>query len=202
MSVLLTLLLLSQAPSSAGAQAPPAPAFTHAVPAPRAMPPDLTPVVPKQDGSIRAVRVPLEMLGGALSGLGAGILGAAVYCGLASCHGLDAFSGLAVGVLAAPLGISAGATVMGNLADGDGSYWASTLGALGGTGLDALLLAVDDDEGTLKGLTLVALPLVGAALGYELTSVAHRSALTEVTLTPLATPGPHGMAGLALAGRF
>jgi hypothetical protein len=192
MTVLLTLILLAQVPAATPNRLSPV------VPAAA---PDLAHLA-EQDQTIRGPRVALEVLGGAVTGVAAGLAGGLIYCQLASCRGLDGFSGLAVGVLTAPLGISAGATLMGLLLDGNGSYWASTLGALAGTGADALILAADSDGSTFAGVMLVLLPLAGASVGYEWTSVAHRSALEHVTLTPIARAGPHGMTGLALAGTF
>jgi hypothetical protein len=111
MPTLLLIALLGQAPGALATRPPPT------------EDPDLT----------RAERLPLEILGGIASGALAGGVAASLACLVGQCSG-DSGGDLAlmVGVVAAPLGSSAGTTLVGNWMDGNGSYLASTGGVVAG----------------------------------------------------------------------
>jgi hypothetical protein len=181
MPTLLLLALLSQTPTAA-----------------------ITAMPPREDPDlIRVERVPLEILGGAAAGLLAGAAGALVLCSGGGCSGDENFGAIAYFLLTAPLGISAGTSLVGYLLDGNGSYLASTGGVALGCLLDvALVSAAHHDLGMAIDVGMIALPILGGVLGYELTSDAHRSAVKKLELAPMVAPGAHGAVGLALSGQF
>lgn len=177
---LLSLALLAQAPAA----------------------PDLTPLPPEhQDQSIRLLRFPLETIGGVAMGVGAGLLTSALVCGITGSHGGGEEVPACLGTffIVGPLAMPLGTYLMGNLLDGDGSLLA-TYGGLGAAGLvtGALALGLGNhfDDGPGPAYLCTALFLIGPALGYELSSHAHRS---QVQVVP--TLGS-GSAGLSLVGTF
>ncbi len=144
---------------------------------------------------------PLRILTGLLFGAGVGAAGAVVG-GLAGSAALPdqplqpvgaAWTGAAIGFgLTAPLGV----LLSGWLFDGDGSGWATLIGDVLGAsvGVAAVLLGGQDGKPLL-----FALPLVGAIVGYEITSPSARS-LVRVSATFAPTRDGGGVVGLS--GRF
>ena len=182
MPVLLVLALLSQSPRLDLAAPPPA---------------------SQGDDLIRVERVSLELVGGTLTGLVAGTLGALVLCSGGACSGDENLAGIGYFLLAAPLGISAGTTLAGYLLDGNGSYWASTLGVALGCAVDlGVVNASHGDLGMGVDVLMIALPMIGGAVGYELTSDDHRSAIKRLKIGPILGHGAHAELGLGISGAF
>jgi hypothetical protein len=153
-------------------------------------------------------RVALEVVGGIAGGvvgggvgLGAGYLLGAPTVGCSNECQVTALVGGFAGVV---LGIPAGAWLGGGLMGGEGRFLATAAGSAvgwGGALLGTLLLG--DDNETLA-LVLLALPVAGATVGYELSHSAQRRAATEepaVRVVPVAGFGARGPR-LGLLGRF
>lgn len=130
------------------------------------------------------------------------------------CSGHVAVGMLTGGMLGAIGGVQLTADAMG----GDGKLWATTLGGVGGTavglaGFVALVVSdihyddgyVEDDDG--PGLALVPLlagPVLGAVVGYELSASspgAKRKAETK-TVNVAAMPAKDGGMEFAVYGQF
>ncbi len=164
------------------------------------------------DGGKRAGRFTLGVLGGAVGG-GALAAGAfALTCAANHANGWCFLPGMVLGgVLAVTVGIPLGAWVTGYLLDGDGSFVATLGGTLAGSlALYGFATAMQQTSLGRSGATPylsiagLTLPLIGAALAYELTSSTSRRAAAlegrrRLTLAPSPLPGG---GGLALAGAF
>ena len=161
------------------------------------------------DTGTRALRFSLGVVGGALGGVAVGGGTILAICAANPADGWCVLPGMMLGgVLALTVGIPLGTWGMGYLMDGDGSYLAALGGTLAGAlaffGLWSLMNAsggVSDAE-LWVGYVGMTLPLIGAALAYELTSSLSRKAAAEarkVAVVPALMPGG---GGLALAGAF
>jgi hypothetical protein len=160
-------------------------------------------VAPEKDQSIRLLRIPLETVAGVVTGIGVGLIGAAVGCGIAAnCNsGDDEIPPSAVYfILAAPVGLPIGAYLVGNALDGDGSL----LGAYGGlfaagalSGGLALMTGNHFDDSPVAGTISVLAFLLGPPIGYELSSHAHK--IAKVNVVPML--GRSG-SGLSLVAQF
>lgn len=74
--------------------------------------------------------------------------------------------GMVVGVIP---GAALGTYVLGEATTGDGSYWAALAGSAVGTlGMVGLIAAEDGDDGGGLVVLALALPAIGATIGYEL----------------------------------
>lgn len=165
------------------------------------------------DGSSRpsrASRVALESAVGLGSELGLGIAGMMVGYGLCTeqdeWFGCSGHAGWGL-LLGGTVGAVGGVYLTGNGMGGDGALWATALGGVSGTALGfvgtAALYSATRSEAAL--LLLLAPPVTGAVLGYELTS-SSRSArprrAQSQSLRMLALPSRDGGLELGLAGQF
>lgn len=163
--------------------------------------------VAEHEAGKRAGRFTLGVLGGAVGGAAVGVGTVALTCAANPADGWCVLPGILFGsVLAVTVGVPLGAWTMGYLLDGDGSFVAT----LGGTVAGALAFygiwsalqsgGVSDTE-IWFGYAALALPALGAALAYELSSSASRRASRghRAALLPMVRPGG---GGLALAGAF
>ncbi len=166
---------------------------------------------PEDEAAPFAARVAGETLGGALiggSGLALGLLGGvllsdAVTCGFDDCrtgqHLTAGTSALGLG-----LGAASGVYLAGSLMDARGRLLPTMLGGLIGAGAPLAVIGLTGTK--LEGAPLVvglALPVVGAILGYELSEPgpAPRYGARQPLLLPLVGWAPGGGA-IGLAGRF
>ncbi|WP_224368963.1 hypothetical protein [Hyalangium versicolor] len=167
----------------------------------------LRPTSPRFAGS----RVAVEALGGIAGGLGLGLGTALAIGGLFSvngeCVGEEA-CGVLIGVLALPavaIGIPLGVYIAGGLMEGKGRFL-PTLGGMG-LGLLAATVMVATESDALVVLGLVAFPIAGAIVGYEL-SHPERPRLRDgyasntLQVTPLLGVTHHGSFVGGLSGRF
>lgn len=142
---------------------------------------------------------PLRILTGLLFGAGAGALGAVAggFAGRATLPDTSlqpvgaTWAGAAIGfAVAAPVGV----LLSGRLFDGDGSALATLVGNFVGLGLGVGATLAGGQDGTPL---LFALPLVGAVLGYEVTSPAARSLVkVSASVTPSREGALVGLAGV------
>ncbi|MBU8896166.1 GlsB/YeaQ/YmgE family stress response membrane protein [Corallococcus sp. H22C18031201] len=187
----------------------------HAVAA-AALPPHLVTDAPRDP----VPRIAVDMVGGAAGGvvgvLGLGLAGylaaaPTVGCNSDECSILAVMAGIAGGCIGVPLGTYLGGQLMG----GQGRLWPTAVGSLVGWG-GALLgqVTLNNGEGggtpsTVMAAALLALPVIGATVGYELsqapqapvrhdTDVASRQ---SVRLVPVAGYA-QGSARLGLMGSF
>jgi hypothetical protein len=117
--------------------------------------------------------------------------------------GLDSLGwGLVGGATLAVAGVSLGTYAGSEWAGGDGSLGWTVLGGVGGSALAVALGVLEvrtHDPGPLLAGTLVVLPILGTALGYELSAVGRSQGQGSATLAVAAAPGG---AELAVSGRF
>ena len=155
----------------------------------------LAPEQPKDEGLLatRGKRLAFGALFGAVAGAAGAAIGAVVLSRTTSptiapplgSTWLGASVGWAVGV---PLGV----LLAGALFDGDGSWWATVLGDIGGGLVGATMLFVTGGHEALP--VFAVLTLGGSLLGYELTSHAARvNVMPTVSVT--ATERTVGVAG-------
>jgi hypothetical protein len=120
------------------------------------------------------VRIAAEAGGGVLGG-GIGLIGGVAF-GAAACgdRGLECLgAGFAGAFVGTAVGVGIGTWVGGNIADGNGGLGYTYLGELGGV-LSLAILAGFASELEIEPppvvtiLTVIALPVGGAVLGYEL----------------------------------
>jgi hypothetical protein len=190
-AALLALGFASDAPLAARPEAVAAPtaAVTEVAPAPRPT-------------TGRAERISIELLVAGAAGVGVGALGGYVGClATPSANGQTCNTGTvaAVGLSGFGLTVAALVPMVGDALGGDGLLWVSWLGEAAGLG-GGLALA----QGNPKDAMFFSAPLmlVGAIIGYELTSnwrPAPRS--TGVVQAVSLQPTSDG-ARLAVLGRF
>lgn len=160
--------------------------------------------------SSRASRVALESAVGLGSELGLGIAGMMVGYGLCTEDGdwlgCPAHAGWGL-LLGGAIGAIGGVYLTGNGLGGDGELWATSLGGVAGTalglvGAGGLYSATESDASMLL---LLAAPVTGAVLGYELTSSSRtprsRRAQSQ-SVRMLALPSRDGGLELGLSGQF
>jgi hypothetical protein len=123
-------------------------------------------------------RVLLELLGGAVGGVGGALVGglatAALLAAAGGCEDAGPGCGLAILVITVPsiaIGTSLGVTTFGRFLDGEGRFSSTMVGLAIGVGAALLAAVVTTSEQVLL-VGLVAGPLIGAVVGYEL-SHAH-----------------------------
>jgi hypothetical protein len=163
----------------------------------------LSPRARASDGENRTERVLAEaglgLVGGAL-GLGLGFVAAGELAqsgadgGCIDACGVETLGWALVGGGALGIaGMSLGAYAAAEWLDGDGSLGWTMLGTVSGAALGAAIALVEvrsEAPGGLIGVTLVVPPLVGAVLGYELSSPnASRAAGSSASLDILSVPG-------------
>ena len=198
--LLLTTALLAQSPALAAATPTPASLTPVEVPA---APTPLAVSTRDESQSIRLLRIPLETLAGVVTGVGVGLVGAAIGCGIGghcSGGGEEIPPAAAYFIVTAPLGLPIGTWLVGDALDGDGSLLAAYGGlAAAGALTGGMALAMGnhfDDTALPADLGLVAF-LLGPAIGYELSSHAHK--LAKVNVVPLLT---RNASGLSLVAQF
>ncbi len=153
----------------------PAPEQTEPLPPPgESIPYPYRPSVEEQDTSRRIL---LEALAGGGTGIVAGIAGALSgvllvgnKCTDGSCI-IPILGSMSLGVvLGTPLGVYG----VGRAMDGHGTYWAAlggtVLGSLAGLGLGAAFSSIGSGNAVLTLISLIAGPVTGAILGYELSN--------------------------------
>ncbi|MBL8955972.1 MAG: hypothetical protein JNK82_34675 [Myxococcaceae bacterium] len=187
MPLLLTLVLLSADPE----------------PALEAPCPERTTVLPQPQPGCRAspwlrvARVAVEVVLGTGLSLAGELLGA--YAGLnvdllsGREAGLGASLGAAVGaILTAPAAVWLGGRMMG----GDGSFGWTVLGGAAGTAVAAGIIGIKNT--TVAWAFAAAMPVLGAVLGYELSSHRHRSEAPApaVGIAPALGPTSIGVVGV------
>jgi hypothetical protein len=168
----------------------------------------------------------LELLGGGIGGtagaLIGGLLTGALYAASGGCDDATPTCGLTALVIIIPsiaIGTSLGVTMFGRFMDGEGLFSSTILGLAAGVGVALLAGVVTTSEPVL--LTgLVAGPLIGAVIGYEISHAnvieARKkspkkkkrdsddifSSRTRPQWTPMLGTTPHGGFFGGLAGRF
>ena len=160
--------------------------------------------------SSRGSRVALESVVGLGSELGLGIAGMMVGYGLCTEHdeffGCSGQAGFGL-LLGGAIGAVGGVYLTGNGMGGDGELWATSLGGVAGTALGLVgtagLYSATRSEAAM--LLLLAAPVTGAVVGYELTS-SSRSAkprrAQSQSVRMLALPSRDGGLELGVAGQF
>src|SRR5262249_49873000 len=144
----------------------------------------------------------LEIAGGAVFGIAVGLGATLLTCAVSSrSNGDDDIPPcLAAFVITTPLMIPLGTWLVGTAMDGDGSLLAAYAGmgaALATSGAMALAMGNHFDDGPVPTTLGYTLALVGPAIGYELTSHAHKG--RTLSVAPMLSPHTQG---LALAGTF
>jgi hypothetical protein len=136
----------------------------------------------------RVRRLGFEVLAGGLSALVVGLPSA-----LLGCHSFKGDCGtgaLLGGTLGVGIAVPAAVMIIGDALGGDGEFWATVLGDAGGLLIGAASVELGGWE---AAVLLIALPLVGAVLGYE-------SSQQRLGVTVAPTQG--GGLALAMGGRF
>lgn len=162
-----------------------------------------TPYIYRRPPPNRVLRGTAEALGG----FGGAVVGASLLGLVGAGFGLavdptgwTALPALIVGgVVGYAAGIAIGVTAIGYAFDGNGKVWAVVLGEVAGIALGGVVTAVSvaaspfGDPG-VGGLSMIVFPILGAVLGYELTSDRSRRAAKEVStaLVPFAAPTDDG----------
>ncbi|MBX5480485.1 MAG: hypothetical protein IRZ16_01360 [Myxococcaceae bacterium] len=162
------------------------------------------------DASFRTLRVSAEL---AAATVGAGMLavgGGLVGCGLSRAAGdPTCASGAIVGIVLGELsGAFAGTVFTGHGLDGNGSLLSTATGLavgsiVGTTGGLFMVIAASAGNNPIAVagavIVLIAAPVLGAVLGYELSSDTHRPRATA--WSPFLAPGRHGgaLAGISAA---
>jgi hypothetical protein len=111
-------------------------------------------------------RVAMELLGGSLGALGGGFTG--FMLGASSGTLAGAGGGMLGGVA---VGSWLGTSISGNAMGGQGNWGGSFLGTMAGSTLSLVLFATmgnNPDAGGFLLTTMIALPVIGGATGYEL----------------------------------
>jgi hypothetical protein len=175
-------------------------------------PPPITgaPVQTVEEPRVSAVpRVILELLAGGAGSLSGGILGVIAGVVISGCN---IFDDTCPGVAAAGLvGLALGPTLTtytaGSLMKGRGSFLGTLIGAAVGTGTGLLLILSDNDGDTIGPLSLMAMPAIGATMGYELSRVFPVSSSFSLTgpsvpVAPAFGTTRHGGFVGGLTGRF
>lgn len=161
------------------------------------------------EGMPTGPRILLETLAGGAGtfagGLGGLVLGIiATDCSLFE---TDCTAAAVMGLSGMALGTAFSTWGAGSLMRGRGGLFSTLLGAVLGTGAGLVLLAADTDE--LGGIGLLALPTVGAVMGYELSHHADLGPSSHFSLTQERMPvvptfgtTQHGGFMGGVAGRF
>ena len=136
----------------------------------------------------------LRAIAEAGGGFGVGIVGAGIFgaigLGLGLMTAREGFAALGTrvigGVVGYAAGIGVGVTAVGYALDGNGKVWAVILGELAGIAGGVAIAAASaslapNGDGTIIVLSLATLPIVGAVLGFELTSDPSRRAAKEAS---------------------
>jgi hypothetical protein len=141
----------------------------------------------------------LELLGGAVVGSGVAVV-AMLLTSIAIDPGCSSESCILtlfiVGPTAALFAIPLGVYGVGRLMNGQGGYGATLLGTVVGTGL-GITAAVALKEGTAAVVAVIAGPLLGAVVGYELSH-----AYSQRGVSPTIGLSPTGGVVVGLSGRF
>jgi hypothetical protein len=129
----------------------------------------------------------LELLGGALGGAGGtvvgGLLTGLLFAAAGGCDGSSAACGLAALVVLVPcigIGTALGVSIFGDFLDGEGHFSSALFGLAAGVGA-GLLAGVVTTSGTVLTVGLIAGPLLGAVVGYELS---HSQAVEDRQKNP------------------
>jgi integral membrane sensor domain MASE1 len=120
-----------------------------------------------------------QALGGALFGVAlggaAGLIGARLFAGTSEGWG-DLIAAIVGAIIGYTLGVSLGVYVIGNQLGGRGGYWRALLGWVIGSAL--VLLAAEplhlNQNTAVLQTYLIALPPIGATLGFNLSRKARR----------------------------
>jgi hypothetical protein len=120
-----------------------------------------------------------EALGGALCGLAlgasAGLIGARLFAGAGEGWG-DLIAAIIGAIIGYTIGVSIGVYLIGRRLGGRGGYWRALLGGMIGAAL--VLLAAEplhlNASTTLLQACLIALPPIGATLGFNMSRKARR----------------------------
>jgi hypothetical protein len=175
-------------------------------------------IIPNDGDSVRgsdsrSVRVPVGILlgtvGGAVGAIPGTVLMASAIC-FDGCSGEDeaVYVGFVLAIAGVITGTAATVNWMGDVMDGQGSFWPAALGALLGTLGGGIAGAAVAAVAGLAGLIPVILgPAVGAVIGYELShsgavEAAAGGVASRPRLVPLVTVSPRGGLIGGLAGTF
>lgn len=155
-------------------------------------------------------RLLIEPLMGSLVGWSGGVIGLLIGASAGSCFDTTTFeswsmgsciTGMIVGMYIGLLvGIPAGVAWAGSWFGGMGTFVSAFLGTLAGTAISILVASLVQDTSVGAGLFFV--PLVGAMVGYELSSSANaRSSATSLAFAPTFERGAltGGTAGVRFA---
>lgn len=147
--------------------------------------------------------------------MGGAIAGAALGCAVDRTSGtFGCLGGLSIGgAVGGFVGVLAGTVIAGYLLDGNGSVAITALSEVAGIGAGLLILtALSADRGgttsqqfktLIAAASFLTLPVIGAALGYELSSDVRRSRVKKkISLRPVLAPSSEGGALVAVSGRF
>ncbi len=162
-------------------------------------------------GGYRFTRILLEGLAGAFAVPTAWFIGI-IGLGIATNFGTDdenlfALTFLASGVLGATTSVY----LVGDIVDGNGSFWATLLGAAGVTGVTTLSIMGEDngmgDEQIIFASIFGSLAgIAGAIAGYELTSdtsadYTEATGISDAMISAAPTPDGNGLV-IGIVGRF
>lgn len=200
---------VSPAPADDSVVAPPlVPAPEQVEPEPFVPVAEEPEVVQGSGGMPTAPRILLETLAGGAGMVVVGTGGLALGVVTTECDlfETDCSAAAIMGLSGMALGSAIGTWASGSLMKGRGGFFSTLLGAILGTGSGILLLAVNND--TLGPLGLLAMPTIGAVLGYELSGSAsppdsHFSLTGDrVPVMPAFGTTPHGGFMGGVSGRF
>lgn len=167
------------------------------------------PVQAVEEAGVPAVpRVVLELLAGGAGSVAGGLVGVIAGILLSDC---DIFESDCPEVVVSGLvGLALGPTLTtyaaGSLMKGRGGFLGTLIGAAAGTGAGLLLLFADNDD-TIGPFSLLAMPAIGATMGYELSKVFPVSSSFSLTgpsipVAPAFGTTRHGGFVGGLTGRF
>lgn len=171
-------------------------------PAAIANPPlDVNPETATKATPSRLPRIGAELLlgatAGALGGIGAGLLGHALWNDQFAPPLGGTWFGASVGfAVLAPIGV----WLVGKWLDGNGSWWTTLVGDLVGAAVGAASVIFGGPEATP---VLFALPLAGSLIGYEMTSEASAAkAQAPAPKVSLGVGARNGVTTLSVLGSF
>ncbi|NTX08392.1 hypothetical protein [Myxococcus sp. CA040A] len=167
---------------------------------------------PEKAGVSTVPRVMIETVAGGLGMVGGGVLALLGGTLVGDCAFIDEDCALPIvaGFAGMALGSAMGTYAAGSVMRGRGSLLATVVGGLAGTGAGALGFFANEGADAFGIITLLALPPIGAMLGYELSRseppAVSRFSQTRSQGAPLPTftfrVTPHGGLMGGVAGRF
>jgi hypothetical protein len=230
--VLLLLLLLVSSVGLAQTQPPlvPAPEPAEQPPPAAKQPPPAGESIPYEyepelQSDPIATRIMLELLGGTVGGAGGIVVGGFVvgllYAATGGCNDATPVCGIAALVILGPaisIGVALGVSSFGRYLDGEGEFTSTLIGFGVGVGV-ALLASVVTTSETVLTVGIVAGPIIGAVIGYEISHAQamrarkkapekkrktgdEYAALTGPGWSPMVGTTPHGGFFGGLSGRF